>query len=111
MGGAALPGRFNQIQKTDDIALNVKVGIFERVPHPGLGSQMHDGTELMKLKQIARKGSIRYVTAEKLEAWLLSQKREPRLLQSLIVVWIKIVHADDWKAGVQKPHTDMKANK
>ena len=42
MANPVVPAGFEQGQKPADIGMNISLGIFQRIPHPGLGGEVND---------------------------------------------------------------------
>ena len=54
-----LPAAFEHIAKTDEVGVDVGVGIGERISHPGLRGQVHDALGPMTMEQALHVGPVR----------------------------------------------------
>jgi hypothetical protein len=106
-----LPRLLNDIYKTSEITLDVKMRIFQRISHASLRRQMHHQSELFILKNIGDSVEVCDVGMEKPKGRVVSQDFEPRRFQAFIVEPVEVVNSDDLVARLEKPLRDMKSNK
>jgi hypothetical protein len=86
---------FEQVGKTNEIAVDVGARIRQRVAHAGLGGQMDDSFRLAACKQGRQALGVGKVQPLERESGQFRTLRQPRLLQRRVVVVVKVVDADD----------------
>ena len=96
------PAAFEDVQRPDDVAVDVRVRVLERVANSGLGTEMHDSVELVFDKQRLHRRTIGEVDAGHGEGIVAVQDRRASLLQGYVVVIVEVVEADDRVAAFQQ---------
>src|SRR6266480_5056104 len=91
MLNAGVPAAFENVQKTDDVAIDVRVGILERIAHAGLSRQMNDAIGWFALEDIFHSSPVGNVDLDEAETIVLGQPRQSRLLQGNVVVVVEVV--------------------
>ena len=111
MAAPASPNAFEYIDKADQIAGDVFVGIGNRVPHARLRSQMNHGFKLTFAKEAFHTFSICQIERDKPELGAHAEFSQPRILKSRVVVVVQVVYANHFKPVRQQPVDEMGANK
>ena len=99
------------IQKTGQVAVEVCVRVFERIPDARLSRQIDDDLEAVFCEQRIQFVPVREVRPDETEALVFLQKFQPCLFQRDIVVVVQVVQADDRIPILQKPAGKVKADK
>src|SRR5262245_55352465 len=94
-----VPASFEDVQEPDEIAVDVRVRIGERVANAGLRGEMDDAIEAFFAEQPFQAFAITEFLAHQAKARMWRKTRKPRLLQRRIVVVIDVVQADDFVAA------------
>jgi hypothetical protein len=63
--------RFQNVYKTYNVAVDVSVGVFQTVTHPGLCSEVADFVEFYLLEQLVELFAVFEVHAHKAVVWVL----------------------------------------
>src|ERR1700722_318841 len=106
-----VPASLQNIGKALEVAVDVNLGMVDRITHAGLGCEMNHHREPMPGKQRSHGCAIRKIGGHETELRILAQNVQPRALQRRVVIIIKIVQADDMTAFCQQLAGDMKADK
>jgi hypothetical protein len=101
VGDLPAPGLLNQIDKSNQIAFDIQVGILYRIPHSSLGGKMQDGTELFFAENPFQALSVGHVCMDKLECLALPEQLKPSFLQASVIKRIQVIQAEYVKAGLQ----------
>ena len=104
---AGVPAAFENVQETDDIAIDVGVGILERMAHTRLSRQMYDPIGRFALEHVVDSCPVGNVDLDEAEAVALSQPRQSRLLQGNVVVVVEVVQPQNIVAAREQPLRDM----
>ncbi len=107
----AVPAAFEDIQKADDVGIDVLVGMVEGVAHAGLGGQMDDIVRPQLGKQFFHAAPVGQVEPPERKSGKLPQLVEPGLLQRRVVIVVEVVEAGDGHAGRQQTPAQMIADK
>ncbi len=92
--------------------LDIGIGVFERIAHPGLCGEVDDAGEvLVGRDQGEHAVAIGDVELGKDKIWQDVQLGEPRLLQPRVVIVVDVVDADDAVTAVQQSFGGMEADK
>lgn len=92
---------FEDIVETDDVALDVGVGILNAVAHTRLRSEVDNDVELMLGEEIIDQGLVGQIALNELVAygWMLTAYRfnllQAVFLEGNVIVIIEVVKADD----------------
>src|SRR5712692_7627651 len=98
------------VLKSEDVGVDVGIGIFDRIPHSGLRGQMDHAFRLVLTEKILNGVGIAHVAVDERKSVRFSQLVEPSLFQSRIVVRIEIVDPDDALAAIEQPLRNVKAD-
>ena len=98
------------VNKTHNVAVDVRVRVLQRVPDPGLCRQMNHLVEPTLTEQRLHARAIRHVQLLKREARPTREARQPRVLQRGIVIVVQIVDADDLVAPLQERDRNVGAD-
>ncbi len=103
MAACRLAAAFEHIEEADQIGVDVGVRIDQRIANAGLGGEMHDVGKPVRREQRGHRVAVCEIGL--LEAKLRERRklREPRLLQSRIVVGVEVVEADNTAPLLQQP--------
>src|SRR5438552_9883158 len=107
MLNASVPAAFENVQKTDDIAIDVRVGILERIAHAGLSRQMNDAIRWFALEDIFHSFPVGNVDLNEVETVVLGEPRQSCLLQGNVVVVVEVVQPENIVAAREQPLRDM----
>jgi hypothetical protein len=99
------------MEKANQIAGNIFVGIGNRAPHAGLRSQMNHGFKLAFVKKTFHAVPIGQIERDKPETGPYAELSKPRILKPGIVVVVHVVHPNHFKPLGKKPVDKMGANK
>ena len=94
---------FEDVGESDEIAVNVRMRICQRIADAGLSREMDDTLRSNVLEQFSRALPIRQIKLPEMESWPIQKLRQPILLQRWIVVVVQVVHAEDFVPFFQKP--------
>src|SRR6266480_4622485 len=104
---AGAPAAFENVQKTDDVAIDVRVGILERIAHAGLSRQMNDAIGRFALEDIFHSSLVGNVDLDEAETVALNQPLQSRLLQGNVVVVVEVVQPPNTVAAREQSLRDM----
>ena len=109
----AVPARLQDVVESDDVALDVRVGIGDAVPYPRLCGEIdhHRGPEFPEYA--VNRAPVRDGVPEEHEAVPVCPERfEPPVLQPYVVIVCDVVDADDPAVGilVQQPLCETSAD-
>ncbi len=99
---AAVPARFEDVDEADEIALDVRVRILDRIAHAGLRGEIDHALGLEVGERALHRGAIFERGAHEAETRLRRQAREPRFLELRIVVRVEVVVAEHFVAARQQ---------
>src|SRR3569623_1828296 len=88
---AVMTAALQDIQKTDDVAVDVGARVFDGVAHAGLGGEVHHALRLVLGEHGLDGGAVLDIGAHVDEARMCRRAREPRLLEIDVVVVIEVV--------------------
>ena len=101
---------FEDVREADDVALDVRVRVGQRVAHAGLRREVHDLVELLARKQRVHAGAVGDVELHEAKGRVRGQPREPVALYLRVVIVVEIVQADHHVAAGQQNLRDMHAD-
>ena len=107
---AMVAAAFEHIGEANQIAVDIGMGVFDRIAHPGLRGQMHDAVELVHCKQRGHAGTVGHVELDEIKAGLGRQTRQPVMLERRVVIVVQIIQADHLIAACQQQLADMHAD-
>src|SRR5216683_3330975 len=110
VGHLALMRLLQQINETREIALYVKVGIFQRVSYAGLRCQMDDGAKLLLLEHRFEARTIRNINLRETKVFFRLKDFKPGGLESIVVIRAEIIQADYTEAEFMEPVANVKTN-
>ncbi len=102
---------FEYVERAEDVALDVGVGLFQRVAHPRLSAQMHDAFEFFGGEQARHRIPIGQIRADEPERAVRREPGEARLLERDIVVIVQIVEPDHLVAAIEQALGGGSSNK
>ena len=111
MFNGVMTATFQDIRERHQIAVNVGVGVRQRIAHTSLGREVDDSLRPDAPEQFGRALPVRQVQLPELESWPTQKLLQPILLQGGIVVVVQVVHAEDFLAFVQKALRHVETNK
>ena len=110
MLAAIVPASFQHVDETDQIGVDIGVGVNERMSHAWLSPEMDDIWEPVPGKERRYAVAIGQVEPGKPEGGVHRQPRQPRFFQGWIVIGVEVVQADDRVPILQQPARDMVAD-
>ena len=90
---------FQDIVEANHVALDVRIGILDTIPHTGLGGQVHNDIEVVFSEQFVNQRFVRQIPLREIIPVLrmpdhgLFNDRKPILLQARIVIIVQVVQA------------------
>ena len=98
-------------QVARQVGLQVVERLLDRIPHPGLGAEVHDAVD-GGVGGVERRhgGAVGEVHPVELEAVAALERREAGVLQAGIVVVVQVVDADHPVAAVEQGLRDVHAD-
>src|SRR5579859_3576108 len=94
--------RFNQVHKSNHIAVNINVGVLQRVSDSGLRGEMDDRAELLSPEQVLNLLPVADIELHETKPGPGLEQLEPRLLEALVIKRIEIVDPDNMVTRVQQ---------
>ena len=107
----APPAPFDDVKKSDDVALHVGVRIVDGVAHSRLRAQVHHALKFVAVKQGLHCLTVRKIHLDEFEAWITLQNLQTRLLQRRVVVCVEIVEPDDLITPIEQQPRGVKTDK
>jgi hypothetical protein len=98
----AVPAAFKDVDETYQVAVDVGVGIFQGVAHPGLGGQVDHLGKPLGGEQSRDPGTVRQVHPGKAKVGVSHELRQTSLLEADVVVVVEVVEPDDFIATVEQ---------
>src|SRR5262245_19617079 len=111
MTAAVVPATFEDGGEACQIGIHISEGIDERMPDTGLGSQVNDVRETMRLEQACHPVAIGKVELDETQATRFGEFGASRLLQRGIIIGIHVVETDHVAAVAQQTLRNMKTDK
>ena len=111
MLAAGMAAAFEHIEEAHEVAVGVGMGIDQRMPHTGLGGEMHDPWKTMGRKQLLHRLAVGEFDLLETEIGMAGQLAKPRLLQTRIVVSVEIVGSDNGRAVGEQALRHMHSDK
>ena len=105
-----MSGSFEDVHEPGEIAVYIRVRIYERVANTGLSRKMHHGIESLALEQLGNGAPISQITTNEPEAVSPRETREPRFLQPDIVVGVQIVEPNHLVAAIEESLGGMESD-
>src|SRR5262249_38379851 len=93
---------FEHVEETDEIRVDVRRGVLDRVAHPGLRREVHHRVEFLRREKPCHALLLDDVELAEIEAGARLEAIEPRLLQPHIVVIVQIVDAHDAVTAIEQ---------
>jgi len=90
-----VPAALEDVKEADEVGVDVRVGVLDRVADSGLGGEVDDDAEAVRGEEGLHLAAIGKVDADKDEAVLLFKPLESGLLEGRVVVVVEVVEADD----------------
>ena len=101
---------FEDVLEADDVRVDVRVRVRDRVAHARLRGEVHDAVEPVLHEQRLHARAVGDVHLHEREAALWYEAREPRLLQRRVVVVVEVVKTHNLLAAIEKDMRDMRAD-
>jgi len=105
-----VPASFENVQESHNIGIYIRVGVFQRIPNPCLGRQVHNRIKAPFGKERFHGRSIGQVDVYVRERGVRGQLVEACLLQVRVIVVVEIVETDDSETLVQEFPGEVKAD-
>ena len=93
---------FENVQRADDVALDVGMRVFYRVANTGLRGKVNDLVESLVRKQGFHRITVGEIDAHHLEFVVIVQHGRTRFFQADIVIVIEIIEANDGVAALEQ---------
>jgi len=103
----AVAAPLQDVDETDEVAVDVGVGVFKGVTDPGLGSQVHHLGKSLRSEEGRNRRPIGQIYLYESETWASLELRQTRLFEADVVVIVKVVEADDFVASVEQAHCQV----
>ena len=110
MPGIRAARALDDVAESDQVGIDVRAGILDRIAHAGLGREMHHGIETALREQPGDAFPVDDVDFFKFETGVGAQARQPRLFQTDVVIVVEVVNADDAVAARQQPQRKGRTN-
>lgn len=91
------------VEKADEIALQIDARVLDGVAHARLGGEVHHDVEAVLSEQALDEGGVAQVAAHEGEATVgidIGQHAQARLLDAGVVVAVEVVESDDGIIGL-----------
>ena len=111
MAASVVPAPLENIGEAGQVGIHIGMWMIDRITHAGLCRQMRHGLETAIVEQRGDGLAIRKIDAHEIEARILPQDVQPRLLQRRVVIAVEIVETHDVPALSQQLAADVKADK
>jgi hypothetical protein len=105
-----VPASFQNVHEAREVAVHVCVGILQRIPDSGLGSQMNNDLGFFSFKEVRHTLSVGKIENAKPEPGALLQDCKTIILESNFVVCIEVVHPDNIISVAQEFPRQMKTD-
>ncbi|MBV6389860.1 MAG: hypothetical protein JNIBNLAF_01511 [Nitrosomonas europaea] len=102
---------FENMSKTNDVAVNIGKRVFNRIAHPGLGCQIHHPLRLVSFKTGFDTFTIRQIQAQMSVTGVISKSGKAIFLQFGIIIIIVVIDTDDGVATFKQPQRQCRSNK
>ena len=106
MADAVVPAPLENVDETDEIRVDVGMGVLQRVPDPGLRGEVDDRIGPFAREELRHRRAVRDAGPCIAETGERRDAIEPRLLEGDVVVRIEIVDADDLVAAFEQAKRD-----
>ena len=90
------------VRETDDVRVDVRVRIHERVANAGLGGEVHDPVEPFAREQCGHPIAVGHIDLLEAKPFVWTQPNEARFLERYIVVVAHRIEADDRVAALEE---------
>ena len=101
---------FQDVQKPFDVAVCIGMRVHQRITHTSLSGQMNDLRNRLRGKEPAHFHSVSQISFGEGELLEGFQLRQPRLLQSHVVVVVDVIEPDHPLTSLQQSGRGMKAD-
>ena len=108
---ATVPASLENVAESNQVGIDVGLGMGDRVSHSRLRRQMHHGIELLFLKKHRHGFPIDDIELQEFEMTMILCALEARFLQPDIVIIIHIIDAADRIAPLQQPERERGTDK
>jgi len=98
----SVPASFQDIEETHYVGVHVRIRVFERIPHPCLGRQVHDRIEARSGEEILHGRPIDHINVYMGEGGVGGQRVQACLFQVRVVVIVEIVEANNGASLIQE---------
>ncbi len=99
------------VHEADEVGIDIRRGVFDRIAHPGLRGQMHHRVELAGCEELAHRLALDDIELLKEEPGPRAQALEARLLEADVVVGIEIIDAHNLVATIEQPVRQRRSDK
>ena len=86
---------FEDIEKANDIRINIGTRMVDAVTHSGLSCQIYNNIRLTRFEYAINSFFIRQITFDKGKPWKLMENIQPAFLQRNIIIIVKVIQTKD----------------
>jgi hypothetical protein len=90
------------MEEAHEVGVDVGVRVVDRVPHPGLGREVDDGTKAVGCEEGLHLAAVGEIDAGEGETVARFEALQTRLLESRVVVVVEVVEADNSPAFTEE---------
>ena len=109
-----MTARFEDVVEADEIGINVRLGIVNRVAHACLSGEIHDDTKLILCEETLNEGSISEIATNESEAPVhisLSKHSKSVFLNARVVIAVNVVEANNLPTTTKQLSTQKRTDK
>jgi hypothetical protein len=90
------------VDEADQVAVDIGVGVLDRIADTGLRSEVDHLVELLGGKKLLHAGPVGDVQLDEAESGMAGQSGQPAFLEADRIVVVQVVEADDFIAARQE---------
>src|SRR2546428_7775452 len=102
-----VPATLEDVLKAEDVALDVRERILDRIAHAGLRGEMDDASRALLTKQTGHLRAVGHIEQDELESIEVAKLPQSRFLQPGVVIRIQVIDADDVVATLEQATGDV----
>lgn len=106
-----MAARFEDIEKSHDVRLDVRTGIIDAVAHACLGGEVHHDVRAEIFKEFRHRRFVGKVAADEVESRFFLKDGEARFFERHVVVVIQIIDAADRSSQREEALRQMESDK
>ena len=101
---------FEDIEKANDIRINIGTRMVDAVTHSGLSCQIYNNIRLKRFEYAINSFFIRQITFDKGKPWKLMENIQPAFFQRNIIIIVKVIQTKDGGPHGQQALSQMEPN-